>query len=219
MRKTGTLVIAVILAISLIGCSQEMSIRDNSWAKASSFSAGEISSGKSAGSANSEILMKQTEESSAGELARPMNADEIKGGSESSSVSASPNKQTKKKQPKKSAKPKKKAKKKKKSKKKKKTAYDAPYNTSKIISDAKAYGKSIGMTWSEPLTKDNCSWEAPIQTSSVLKGKRLKKAIKSGIRRVKKLQADNEYRPGEFHFKLYLEPIADGEYSLYFLMG
>jgi hypothetical protein len=100
-----------------------------------------------------------------------------------------------------------------------KTAYDAPYNTATIIADAKAYGESIGMTWSAPLTKDNCSWEAPIQTSSVLSGERLKAAIESGIRRVKKLQADNEYQPGEFHFQLYLEPFVNGEYSLYFLMG
>jgi hypothetical protein len=75
------------------------------------------------------------------------------------------------------------------------------------------------MTWSAPLTKDNCSWEAPIQTSSVLQGERLKAAIQSGIRRVKKLQTDNEYQPGEFHFQLYLEPVGNGEYSLYFLMG
>jgi hypothetical protein len=88
-----------------------------------------------------------------------------------------------------------------------------------IIADAQAYGASIGMTWSAPLTKDNCSREAPIQTSSVLQGERLKTAIESGIRRVKKLQADNEYQPGEFHFQLYLEPIGNGEYSLYFLMG
>ncbi|GHU83682.1 hypothetical protein FACS189415_6460 [Bacteroidia bacterium] len=100
-----------------------------------------------------------------------------------------------------------------------KTAYDAPYNTATIIADAKAYGESIGMTWSAPLTKDNCSWEAPIQTSSVLSGERLKAAIESGIRRVKKLQADNEYQQGEFHFQLYLEPFGNGEYSLYFLMG
>jgi len=100
-----------------------------------------------------------------------------------------------------------------------KTAYDAPYDTAQIIANAKAYGESIGMTWSAPLTTGNCSWEAPIQTSSVLSGERLKEAIQSSIRRVKKLQADNGYQPGEFHFKLYLEPFGNGEYSLYFLMG
>jgi hypothetical protein len=100
-----------------------------------------------------------------------------------------------------------------------KTAYDAPYGTAQIIADAKAYGEGIGMTWSAPLTKDNCSWEAPIQTSEVLSGERLRAAVESGIRRVKKLQADNGYQPGEFHFKLYLEPFGNGGYSLYFLMG
>jgi hypothetical protein len=42
-----------------------------------------------------------------------------------------------------------------------KTAYDKPYDKAAIAGDAKAYGKSIGMTWCGPLTKDNCSWERP----------------------------------------------------------
>jgi hypothetical protein len=100
-----------------------------------------------------------------------------------------------------------------------KTAYDAPYDTAQICANARAYGESIGMTWSAPLTTGNCSWEAPIQTSEVLSGDRLRAAVESGIRRVKKLQADNGYQPGEYHFKLYLEPLGNGEYSLYFLMG
>ena len=99
-----------------------------------------------------------------------------------------------------------------------KTAYDAPYNTDTIIADAQSYGASLGMTWSDGLNKDNCSWEAPIMTSTVLCGSRLKEAIESGIRRVQKLQQDNGYQPGEFHFRLYLEA-SGGEYSLYFLMG
>ena len=74
------------------------------------------------------------------------------------------------------------------------------------------------MTWSDGLNKDNCSWEAPIQTSTVLCGSRLREAIESGIRRVMKLQQDNGYQAGEFHFKLYLEA-SGSEYSLYFLMG
>jgi hypothetical protein len=100
-----------------------------------------------------------------------------------------------------------------------KTAHDAPYDTATIIADAKAYGESIGMTWSDPLTVDNCSWEAPSQTSSVMSGERLKTAIESGIRRVMKLQKDNEYQPGEFHFKLLLVPQGNGEYTIYWLMG
>ena len=79
-----------------------------------------------------------------------------------------------------------------------KTAYDAPYDTAVIIADARAYGESIGMTWSPTLTPDNCSWEAPGATSATLSGERLKTAIESGIRRVKKLQQDNEYQPGSF---------------------
>ena len=102
---------------------------------------------------------------------------------------------------------------------KSKTAYDAPYDTAQIIADARAYGESIGMTWSEPLTVDNCSWEAPGTTSTTLSGDRLKAGIENGIRRVKKLQADNEYQPGEFHFKLLLVPQENGEYTIYWLMG
>jgi hypothetical protein len=74
------------------------------------------------------------------------------------------------------------------------------------------------MTWSDGLNKDNCSWEAPISTSPVLCGSRLKEAIESGIRRVRKLQQDNGYQPGEFHFKLYLEA-GGSEYAIYFLVG
>lgn len=99
-----------------------------------------------------------------------------------------------------------------------KTAYNAPYDTGTILADAQSYGASIGMTWSDGLNTDNCSWEAPISTSTVLCGDRLKEAIESGIRRVQKLQQDNGYQPGEFHFRLYMEA-SGGEYTLYFLMG
>jgi hypothetical protein len=123
--------------------------------------------------------------------------------------------ETSKNKPKKSKKPKAKKPKPKKT----KTAYDSPYDTARIIADAKAYGESIGMTWSDPLTKGNCSWEAPGATSPTLSGKRLKSAIRSSIRRIKKLQKDNGYRPGEFHFKVTFEPAKSGEYTIYFLMG
>jgi hypothetical protein len=99
-----------------------------------------------------------------------------------------------------------------------KTAYDAPYDTATIIADAKSYGESIGMTWSEPLTVDNCSWEAPGTTSATLSGERLKTAIEGRIARIKKLQTDNGYQLGEFHFKVLLIPNGS-EYTIYFLMG
>jgi hypothetical protein len=100
-----------------------------------------------------------------------------------------------------------------------KTAYDAPYDIAQMCADAKAYGESIGMTWSEPLTTENCSWESPGHTySDGMSGERLKEAIQSGIRRVKHIQEDNKYNPGEFHFKLLFVP--DGsEYVVYWLMG
>ena len=73
------------------------------------------------------------------------------------------------------------------------------------------------MKWAEELTKDNCSWESPNTTGGTTE-ELLKTIIRNGIDRVKKLQAQNGYQPGEFLFKLYLEP--DGsEYRMYFLMG
>jgi hypothetical protein len=100
-----------------------------------------------------------------------------------------------------------------------KTAYEKPYDTAKISADMAAYGASIGMTWCTELTKDNCSWEAPGITSSTLQGERLKAALQSSIRRIKKLQQDNGYNPGEFLFKVTFEPRGSGEYTIYFLMG
>jgi hypothetical protein len=99
------------------------------------------------------------------------------------------------------------------------TAFDKPYGKATIIEYAKTYGESIGMTWEDSLTKDNCSWEAPASTSPVLSGERLKRLIRNATQRVKGLQADNDYQPGEFRFKLYLEPVDGGEYKMYFLMG
>jgi hypothetical protein len=88
-----------------------------------------------------------------------------------------------------------------------------------MSADAKAYGESIGMIWGASLDKDNCSWEAPIHTSSVLSGERLKTAIESGIRRVKKIQQGNEYQPGEFYFKVFFEKMEENRYTIYFLIG
>ncbi len=126
-----------------------------------------------------------------------------------------PTKATKKTAKKKKAK----AKKAKKTTAKPKTAYNRPYDTEKIIRYAMTYGESIGMTWNDSLAKNNCAWAAPGATSPIIKGKRLRTAIENSIQRVKKLQTDNGYQPGEFHFKLYLEKIEKGEYKLYFLMG
>jgi outer membrane biosynthesis protein TonB len=99
------------------------------------------------------------------------------------------------------------------------SAYDAPYDTAAIIADASAYGAGIGMTWSGSLNTGNCSWEAPGTTSADLSGERLKAAIQGRIARIKKLQQDNGYQPGEFHFKVLFESQGNGEYTIYFLMG
>jgi outer membrane biosynthesis protein TonB len=226
MKRASIFVIAMVLTVSLIGCSQQPDTEAGSRQpeQASSFSAGEIYGTALRGAMSTEAA--STENIVTGVVAIPLATPEqtIAASRQTGDPALKAPKTAKsKKEKKKSSKAKPKAKKKKAKKPKKqskpKSAYDAPYGKATIGADAKAYGESIGMTWSGSLTKDNCSWEAPIQTSRTLSGKRLKKAIQSGIRRVKKLQSDNEYRPGEFHFKLLLEPVSGGEYSLYFLMG
>jgi hypothetical protein len=47
----------------------------------------------------------------------------------------------------------------------------------------------------------------------------LKTAIEGRIARIKKLQQDNGYQPGEFHFKVVFTPQGNGEYTIHFLMG
>lgn len=94
-----------------------------------------------------------------------------------------------------------------------------PYDTTAIINYAKSYGAGIGMTWDDALTTTNCSWEAPVRTTSCHSETDMKQAIQISIDRVKHVQELNGYQPGEFHYKVYLEPIADGEFLMYFLIG
>lgn len=75
------------------------------------------------------------------------------------------------------------------------------------------------MTWDEALTPDNCSSEAPLHTSSFTTEAKMKSVITSGIDRVKSIQIRNGYQPGEYHFRLYLSPIGNGEYLMYWLIG
>jgi outer membrane biosynthesis protein TonB len=234
MRKTSIFVISVILAVSLTGCSKKADEPgdDGQIASPSSFSAGESTEAPdmSEGALQTEAPEETTNAALSGQQAETSadsggNPQKQPSDSKSQTSEAKPPAETPKpeqppaqaeqpkaeqpkaEQPPAADPP------------KPKTAYDAPYDTARIAADARAYGEGIGMTWSGSLTTGNCSWEAPIQTSSVLSGERLESAVQSGIRRVKKLQQDNEYQPGEFHFRLYLEPSGDGEYSLYFLMG
>jgi outer membrane biosynthesis protein TonB len=234
MRKTSIFVISVILAISLTGCSRvaDKPGSDEQIASPSSFSAGE--STEAPDTSEDAVQTEDPEETTSAAISEQQaeasvdsggNPQEQPSGSKPQTSETKPSAETPKpeqppaqaeqpkaeqpktEQPPAADPP------------KPKTAYDAPYDTARIVADARAYGEGIGMTWSGPLTTGNCSWEAPIQTSSALSGERLESAVQSGIRRVKKLQQDNEYQPGEFHFRLYLEPCGDGEYSLYFLMG
>ena len=75
------------------------------------------------------------------------------------------------------------------------------------------------MTWDDAMAKGNCSWEAPIRTTSCHSEAEMKQAIQISIDRVKYVQEQNGYQPGEFHYKLYLEPMGNGEYFIYALIG
>jgi hypothetical protein len=100
-----------------------------------------------------------------------------------------------------------------------KSGFEKPYDLTVITDYAKSYGESIGMIWGESLAKDNCSWEAPIYTTSCHTEAEMKQAIQIRIDRVKYIQENNGYRQGQFYFKLYLEPIDNGEYLMYWLIG
>jgi hypothetical protein len=224
MRKATIFVIILTLAVSLIACTQgnEESGIDESSATPSSFSEGKSEETPTVSeevTTTSEAVTEIAVETEQSTTAAVTDNSKQASGDKSVTKPKTEEKQPVVTTPKPTEKPKPTEPPKSDPPPKPKTAYEKPYDTGTIIADAKTYGESIGMAWSAPLTKDNCAWEAPIQTSSVLQGERLKTAIESGIRRVKKLQQDNEYQPGEFHFKLYLESIGNGEYSLYFLMG
>jgi len=88
-----------------------------------------------------------------------------------------------------------------------------------MIDYAKSYGADIGMIWEESLTKTNCSWEAPIHTSAFKTESEMKQAIQAGIDSVKAVQVQHGCQPGKFYFRLYLEPIANNEFLMYFLIG
>jgi hypothetical protein len=237
MRKAGIFVISAVLAISLMGCSQEdVDTESGEASLPSSFSAGESS--KTSGTDEKETVATAEPETTtnpavserpeaAAASSEKQQGDNQSGGSQTGSGSTSkppaasqpsspaPPKQSEPAkpdtpaaptpEPTEPAKP--------------KSAYDAPYDTAAIIADTKAYGESIGMTWSGSLNTGNCSWEAPGSTSPTLSGERLKEAVRSSIRRIKKLQSDNGYQPGEFHFKVQFESAGSGEYTIYFLMG
>jgi len=100
-----------------------------------------------------------------------------------------------------------------------KSDFEKPYNLAAIYAFAKQYGEDHGMIWADSLTKDNCSWEAPGHTSSFPTEAKMKSVITSGIDRVKSIQEQNGSQPGQFYFKLYFEPIANGEYLMYWLIG
>jgi hypothetical protein len=239
MKKASIFVLIAILTVLLIGCSkQEDSLTTEKQPMQSSFSAGEPSEAPAAGDEEA-AAVKATEAEKPKEitnstvLEQPIatesnsgnqHSGKTPGNEKTTAATKSESAATSKIKPPKTTKPKKAEPPAQKNPKpvkpsKPKTAYDAPYDTATIIANAKAYGEGIGMTWSEPLTKNNCSWEAPGSTSPTISGKRLKLAIESSIRRIKMLQQDNEYQPGEFHFKVTFEAAGGGEYTIYFLMG
>ena len=80
----------------------------------------------------------------------------------------------------------------------------------KIVSDARAYGESLGNVWNSSLTIDNSGWRAPANTQ-YLSLERAKQNIF--------YQLKDCTKNGNFYFKIYPEKLSDGNYRIYVLRG
>jgi uncharacterized protein YjdB len=101
-----------------------------------------------------------------------------------------------------------------------KSAYEKPYDLETILKDAKKYGEGIGLAWDESLSTENCPWEAAINMGAFTTESSLVQVIHSRIDRVKKIAVQNGGVWAENPtFKLFLKPIGNNDYDMYFLMG
>mgnify|MGYP004528723827 CR=1 FL=1 len=80
----------------------------------------------------------------------------------------------------------------------------------KIVSDARAYGESLGNVWNSSLTVDNSGWRSPANTQ-YLSLERAKQNIF--------YQLKDCTKNGNFYFKIYPEKLSDGNYRIYVLRG
>ena len=92
-----------------------------------------------------------------------------------------------------------------------------PYNTKTIEDFAKKEADDRGLQWANGLTKGH-TWGAPAYTAGT-NATTLKTIIKNRIDNIIFANNDSGLPLSETSFKLYLEPVGNGEYALYFLMG
>ncbi len=80
----------------------------------------------------------------------------------------------------------------------------------KIVSDARAYGESLGNVWNSSLTIDNSGWSSPPNSQN-----QTLKTMKDDVYYQLKKWTKN----GNFYFKIYPEKLSDGNYKIYVLRG
>ena len=84
----------------------------------------------------------------------------------------------------------------------------------KIVSDARAYGESLGMGWNSSLTIDNSGWSAPATTEyQSLQG------VKDKVYYQIKKWASRIECDGSPAFKVVSKKLSDGNYEIYVLRG
>ncbi len=89
----------------------------------------------------------------------------------------------------------------------------------KIVSDARAYGESLGMGWNSSLTIDNSGWSAPATTEyQSLQG--VKDKVYYQIKKfADRLKSSPNWYDGAPAFKVVSKKLSDGNYEIYVLRG
>ncbi len=80
----------------------------------------------------------------------------------------------------------------------------------KIVSDARAYGESLGNVWNNNLTINSSSWNAPATTEY---------QSLQGVKDKVYYQIKKWTKSGNFYFKVYPKKLSDGNYEIYVLVG
>ncbi len=84
----------------------------------------------------------------------------------------------------------------------------------KIVSDARAYGESLGMGWNSSLTIDNSSWSSPPNSQN-----QTLKTMKDDVYYQLKNWAGRVVCDGSPAFKVVSQKLSDGNYKIYVLIG
>ena len=88
----------------------------------------------------------------------------------------------------------------------------------KIVSDARAYGESLGMGWNSSLTIDNSGWSSPPNSRNQTL-KTMKDDVYYQIKKWAKIFKDEGGIDGAPAFKVVSKKLSDGNYEIYVLIG